>query len=194
VKTLVSSSFSGGTLSMNFTEDKDNLTAIQAGVPYIVKWTPVDGYVNDDAHNIVNPVFTDVIVSNTTANVSTDCVDFVGTYSPTDIYTADKTNLYLGGGNTLYYPWADGMEHYYVKANRAYFQLKNELTAGDPASGVRAFNLNFGDGEASGITTTNYTNLTNYSDAWYTVNGVKLDGKPTKAGLYINNGRKIVIK
>ena len=39
VKTLESSSFAGGTLTMNFTEDANNLSAIQAGKPYIVKWT-----------------------------------------------------------------------------------------------------------------------------------------------------------
>ena len=32
------------------------------------------------------------------------------------------------------------------------------------------------------------------SDVWYTINGVKLDGKPTAKGLYIVNGKKIVIK
>ncbi len=32
------------------------------------------------------------------------------------------------------------------------------------------------------------------SEAWYTLNGVRLSGKPTKKGLYINNGRKVVVK
>ena len=36
VKSLVSSNYSDGTLTMNFS---DNLTAIEAGKPYIVKWT-----------------------------------------------------------------------------------------------------------------------------------------------------------
>lgn len=31
-------------------------------------------------------------------------------------------------------------------------------------------------------------------DGWYDMNGRKLDGKPTKKGLYINNGHKVVIK
>ncbi|MCR4916335.1 MAG: hypothetical protein K6A96_11330, partial [Prevotella sp.] len=31
-------------------------------------------------------------------------------------------------------------------------------------------------------------------DGWYTLDGVRLDGKPTKEGLYINNGKKVVIK
>ena len=31
-------------------------------------------------------------------------------------------------------------------------------------------------------------------DGWYTLDGVRLDGKPTKEGMYINNGKKVVIK
>ena len=30
--------------------------------------------------------------------------------------------------------------------------------------------------------------------AWYTLSGVKLDGKPTEKGIYICNGKKVVIK
>ncbi|MBR2114688.1 MAG: hypothetical protein IJ929_08490, partial [Prevotella sp.] len=38
--------------------------------------------------------------------------------------------------------------------------------------------------------------IDNYADAdgWYDLQGRKLSGKPTQKGLYINNGRKIVIK
>ena len=32
------------------------------------------------------------------------------------------------------------------------------------------------------------------SDSWYTLDGRRLSGKPTKKGVYINDGRKIVIK
>ncbi len=31
-------------------------------------------------------------------------------------------------------------------------------------------------------------------DDWYTINGVKLSGKPTAPGMYINSGKKIIIK
>ena len=30
--------------------------------------------------------------------------------------------------------------------------------------------------------------------AWYTLDGRKLDGKPTKSGVYIREGKKVVIK
>ena len=32
------------------------------------------------------------------------------------------------------------------------------------------------------------------NDGWYTLNGVKLQGAPTQKGIYINNGKKIVVK
>jgi hypothetical protein len=31
-------------------------------------------------------------------------------------------------------------------------------------------------------------------NAWYDLNGRKLDGKPTQKGIYINGGKKIAIK
>jgi hypothetical protein len=36
--------------------------------------------------------------------------------------------------------------------------------------------------------------LNELSDTWYTINGVKLEGKPTEKGIYLYNGRKVVIK
>jgi hypothetical protein len=44
------------------------------------------------------------------------------------------------------------------------------------------------------IPTTNFTNYTNSDDAWYSLDGRKPNGKPTKKGLYINHGKKVVIK
>ena len=186
VKTLESTSFTDGTLTMTFSDDQ---TAIEAGVPYIVKWT--------SGTDIVNPVFTGVTISNTAANVSTQYVDFVGTYSPTIIYeSGDKHNLYLGSGNTLYYPTTEGFT---VNACRAYFQLKNGLTAGDPSSSeapVRAFVLDFGDGEETAIRslTPDASPTGKGSDGWYTLDGRRLSAKPSASGIYINNGRKVVIK
>ena len=48
------------------------------------------------------------------------------------------------------------------------------------------------DDDVVGITTTNFTNDTN-SDAWYTLDGRRIDGKPSRAGVYINDGKKVVI-
>ena len=124
-------------------------------------------------------------------NVETDYVDFMGCYSPVSIYTDEKTNLYLGADNKLYYPTATDFT---VNAFRGYFQLKLGDSA-DPSVGVRSFVLNFGDGEATGIISVHDSGfMVNGSDAWYTLDGRKLDGKPTRAGVYINNGKAVVIK
>ncbi len=144
----------------------------------------------------MNPVFSGVIISKGTANVETDYVDFIGTYSPVSIYTNENTNLYLGADNKLYYPTASDFQ---VNAFRGYFQLKG-LTAGKPSNSqqasVRAFNLNFGDDDnATGIISVHDSGfMVNGSDAWYTIDGRKLDGKPTQRGIYIHGGKKVMIK
>jgi hypothetical protein len=50
--------------------------------------------------------------------------------------------------------------------------------------------LNFGE-DASSI---EKVIVNTAASAWYTLDGRKLNGKPTAKGLYINNGRKVVIK
>ena len=177
-----------GTLTLDFVD----ANMIEAGHAYIVKWTSGD--------NISNPVFNGVTVVNENPDdqkvVSQDgYVQFIGTYSPVDIYTAEKTNLYLGADNTLYYPWGNAMASFNINSFRAYFQLLNGLTAGDPGNGVRAINLNFGEGsEETIISPAEIAEIAERADAWYTIDGVKLNGKPNVKGLYINNGRKVVIK
>ena len=192
VKTLESTSFdsTNGALALNFTEA--NLTAIEAGKPYIVKWASGD--------NIENPMFTNVTITATTptditptGSGSDGSVTFKGTFGPHDIggTDGDNTKLYLGNGNKLY--WPSGAKS--INAFRAYFQLNNGITAGNqPNSGVRAFVLNFDGDEETGIATTNYMDSTDSDNAWYDLSGRKLSGKPTTKGLYINKGKMIVIK
>jgi hypothetical protein len=64
------------------------------------------------------------------------------------------------------------------------------------AAAVRAFNLNFGESSETTeiISTTDFTDYTDYAGAWYTLDGRKLDAKPTKRGVYIHHGKKIVVK
>jgi hypothetical protein len=53
--------------------------------------------------------------------------------------------------------------------------------------------MNFGD-ETTNISTTNFTNDTNVNSDWYSLDGSRLNGKPTTKGIYIHNGNKVVIK
>ena len=116
-------------------------------------------------------------------------VQFIGSYSPVALTPNDKSNLFLGTANTLYYPDAannaDG--NYHVNACRAYFHV--DLTG---AANVRAFVLGFGEDEQTGIASLPAD--AKDGGAWYTLDGRRLSGKPSQRGVYVNNGRKIVIK
>ena len=185
VMTLSESEFSAGTLTLTFA----NATSIVAGKPYIVKWN------KEISGNLLNPVFLGVTVSTTTTNVTTTYTDFIGSFSPTSFDPDDRTLLYLGAANTLYYPNAANNEDgkYHLKACRAYFSLKG-ITAGDVSGGTR---MTFEDNETTGIieaeaNSSLFTHNSSLSD-WFDSSGRKVS-KPTTKGLYIHNGRKIVIK
>ena len=49
------------------------------------------------------------------------------------------------------------------------------------------------DGHSTGISSARIETV-GQSGTWYTIGGQRLNGKPTKPGLYINNGKKVVIK
>ena len=190
VKTLESASFdsTNGELTMNFTENTKNLTAIEAGKPYIVKW--------ESGVNIESPIFTNVTIAATTPNDITPTgsgsdgsVTFKGTFDPVAIGTdGDNTKLYLGNNNKLY--WPSGAKN--INSFRAYFQL-NGITAGDKTAAVRTFNLNFDD-DPTGITTPTASSFTNSEGAWYDLQGRKIAKGQLSKGIYIHNGKKVVIK
>jgi hypothetical protein len=93
--------------------------------------------------------------------------------------------LYLGAANTLYYPNADMT----LGSCRALFRLNGA------SAQVRDINLNFDEqGTQTKIGHTEITEITERANAWYTINGVKLEGKPTQKGLYIYGNKKVVIK
>ena len=51
-----------------------------------------------------------------------------------------------------------------------------------------------GETTAIGTLDTKTGEMTFDSEAWYTLDGVRLSGKPSTKGIYINNGKKVVIK
>ena len=182
-RTLSSATFTDGTLTLTFSDPVEEL---QAGVPYIIKW-------NSEDSDLENPSFGDVTLNTALNPVTTnEWIDFVGNYEAVTLSATTRTNLYLGTNNTLYYPSVDRT----LGLCRAHFELKNGLTAGNPSSplNARAFVLNFGD-QSTGITALS-TDFKDSKDntAWFNLDGRRFSGKPAHAGVYINNGKKVVIK
>ncbi len=180
-----------GTLYLFF----KNASTIEAGQPYIIKWT--------DGDDLVSPVFTGVTVGNssaapvTAANSGYQSVEFRGAYSPVTLAAGNQSCLYLGAASTLYWPTASMT----IGACRAYFHV--DLTG--PVNTVRAFRLGFGDGSDENgveeISTPLSTRRGAGGEAYYSLDGRKVDGVgagPVPArlrkGIFIVNGKKVVIK
>ena len=162
------------------TTDEENYgDGMLAGVPYLVKWPA--------GANITNPVFTGVTINNTSTSVtSVDTkVSFIGTPAAPAVING-KTQLYLDANSTLYWSETDLT----IRCQRAYFQLNGI------SFDVKSFVLNFGDGETTGIRAIGNGQLTidNEAGAWYTLDGRRLSGQPSQRGIYIKNGKKIMIK
>ncbi len=173
-------------------------TALEAGKPYIVKWQTTGA-------DIVNPVFRGVTVTTGTREIEnpyqnsyedpatitvaapTDVafsggkVTFKGNYDKIAFDTDNSNILFMGAENTLYWPQSGAS----IGAFRAYFEIA------DGAS-IKAFNLNLGDGTETGIDLSPAQG--EGAPAVYDLNGRRLSGKPTQRGIYIVNGRKVVVK
>lgn len=210
IKAFSSAAFSDGTLTLNFSDD---LQTITAGVPYIVKWAA--------GSNIVDPLFRQVSLTSATASAvtsefepgtSTASITFQGIYDSYATGGEDRSILYLGAStpqgqnnqrySELYYPNADMNIH----ALRAFFKLSGIEAGGlSEPDFVRAFVLNFGDGE--GANSVSLPSATEAAGAWYDLSGRQVHSRYMKhdsqmmihpsqlpPGIYIHNGRKVVVK
>ena len=170
----------GQTLHLTF---GDAVTELKAGVPYIIKWVEGD--------NITDPVFTGKTISPTEPTTVTSqdgMVSFIGTYGTVSLAANDKSNIYFGANNKLL--WPD--QNVTVGAFCAYFKI-NE-TAAVNAKGITSIDLIVDDEEATGIHNAEFIMQNGNADAWHTVDGIRLNGKPSKKGMYIHNGKKVVVE
>ena len=188
---LTSASITGSTMNLTF---GDAVTELTAGTPYIIKWGASGTTV------IANPVFTGVTIS--TADNSYDNhesgvtrVRFFGNYDKRTFNSEDKSILFLGSDDKLYYP--DGVATTTIGACRAYFKIGDDDTENTlPARLLTAFSLDLSDETATGIAEVQTVPAPSISrnTGWYTLDGRRLQGQPTTKGLYINNGRKMIVK
>lgn len=87
----------------------------------------------------------------------------------------------------------------YTQANRSYFRIHTthlHAKHTEVAAGGKAVIMDEGDinSETTGISDINRTPATTATDTWYTLQGTRLQAKPTQSGIYINNGKKVIIK
>ena len=180
VRTLSNVSRSGSTLTLNFTE-KGDVTSLTAGTPYIIKWGNGANLTESDL------VFTNVVISKTANDFTSSDgkVQFRGTYAPISFDGEDKSILFVGAGNKLYWPLSGAT----IGAQRGYFQLMG-ITA--EMASIKEFVMGFGEDDADGIGLT--PALSKGEGDWYDLSGRRIAGKPNMKGIYVNGGRKVSVK
>lgn len=111
-----------------------------------------------------------------TADVS--CNKLVGVTTDTDLSTLTDGNSHYVYDNDAFRLQSTGT----IAANEAYLSL--------PTSDTDKINVTLGGTTGiKGIAADNEDN-----GAWYTLDGVKVNEKPTAKGLYIHNGKKVIVK
>ena len=144
--------------------------AITAGVPYLI-------YVSDAVESPIT--FNAVTVKEETQPVTTSLADFIPVFDVTTLDNGNENILFLGANNTLFYPSTSSGA---MKGFRAYFKVKGE------AQGAKAMVMM--DNSLTGVKTILNENLQN--EQVYDLQG-RMVTRPAK-GLYIMNGKKVIIK
>ncbi len=174
-KTLYDATMTENHVELIFSGAVDEL---EAGVPYIIKW--------DRGTDITDPVFTNVTIASTegqTIEMANGNVQFTGYYDAFDITANDADIYYMTANNTLKHTAKTRT----LKACRAYFRFTE-------AAAERSFVLDFGDMTTEIALEAEVSERNDAQAAWYTVDGVKQGKLPTHKGVYIKDGKKVVIR
>ena len=125
-----------------------------------------------------------LIPANAEPNLALDVYDgFIGTMQPTVIPASNATtDNYAFNGKQ--FVWV--MNEIAIGANKAYLSIPK--TNGNPKN----IRLHRGNGETTGIDAS-LVNSEEVNSVWYDLNGRKLQGKPSLKGVYIKNGKKVVV-
>ena len=150
-------------------------TTLEAGKPYLITW--------EGAKTVYEPNFSNVTFNKATQEVTGSVtggttIVFKPNYNYLEFTEAQPSILFLSNNN-LYSVGAGAK----IKPQRGYFQTSN----GSPVRGM-VFEL---VDEETAIESVNGAFNNN---PWYDLNGRKLTGKPAQKGIYINNGKKTIIK
>ena len=125
-----------------------------------------------------------LIPANAEPNLALDVYDgFIGTMQPTVIPASNATtDNYAFNGKQ--FVWV--MNEIAIGVNKAWLSIPK--TNGNPKN-IRIYR---GNGEATGIDES-IVNSEDMNSVWYDLNGRKLQGKPSLKGVYIKNGKKVIV-
>ena len=171
-----------------------HLGEIKANTPFMFK---VDGEKNN-----LNQVVVNKAIVYDADNTDVDAVQIDADGNP---YVADKAGNKLVGFYGINNAVAAGEYYLGIDAGKVTWKpagatgatvSKGERAKLVMASGseARQIIIEEPDGTVTAISAINVDNVVNAKGSWYTLSGMKLEGQPTEKGVYINNGKKVVIK
>lgn len=175
-----------GKLTMTGGNGKDDVLA--ANKPFLVKTADdIDGVIDFGLQTIVAPASAEDLTVPAGQGAT-----FVGTYAPIDVTSADEAKKWfmIGGGNgTWAYIGTTSGNSWQLQSTEAYIQLPIETQS-------IIFNFEDVNGGTTAIKSVNADDLAGKKSAegWYTINGVKLQNAPAEKGVYIKDGKKVVLK
>ncbi|MBO5579553.1 MAG: hypothetical protein J5952_03930 [Prevotella sp.] len=158
---------------------------IPANQPFIVK-------VYQDM-NMADPtvVFNNALIENgEPVQGDASSVQFVGTYTgKVDGFRSNEYYFSTNASLNEYYKGNDTNKTY-LRPLGAYFVDNTP----DAASTSRSIVIEEIDGSTTAIQGITQDDTSVSADGWYTIKGIKLEGAPTQKGVYIKDGKKVVIK
>ena len=166
---------------MNF---KIHMGEIPAYTPFLVK---TDETINLNAVSFEKVdilELTDELKANLTQ--SNKNYNFIGNMKPGEVGAIHWTD---GSSMT-----EDHIQFNKYRATHVMPALKAYITAKEGVSAAPHIFIEEPDGTTTAISTINADGEAVAKDGWFTLNGMRLEGAPTEKGVYINNGKKVVIK
>ena len=117
------------------------------------------------------------------------------------ILRLDHVEYWNEVGNFYVMGMVDGKFGFYKYVNASYMPAHKAflyIPRTKESNSARAITLSFADNITDVKTVSGdkgqWSMFNGQCSDWYTINGVKLSGKPTAPGMYINSGKKIIIK
>ena len=169
VREMSKAEYGDGVMTLDF----EKVDEMEAGKPYVINFTA--------PHDAIT--FNAVTASKVLTDVTVGSVTFKGTYTPVE-FEENKSVLLVGDNNNLFYP-----KNAYVNSLRGYFLLDGIEASDLEEESAPAFVLNFG-----GTTNISNVNMEKASNEYFDLSGRRVVGQPTERGIYIMNGKKVVVK
>ena len=116
-------------------------------------------------------------------------IQFIGSYQTKKLDNTMTNSYFYNGEGAWKHFGASSDKSWYVAPFNAYMEMPTAASAREIT-----FTFEEIDGSATVIKSVSEESTDTVLEGWYTLNGMKLESAPTQKGIYIFNGKKVVIK